>query len=120
VLRRVVEFDTGERATIGGLVLVGRRPAASAGEHLARLVAINDPSRSVSKTHLAMGEDDNGVWVVDRHSTNGTTVVPPVGRLHECQPGERVYLAPGSRVMFGERSFAVREAHGVDASARAR
>jgi hypothetical protein len=120
VLRRVVEFDTGERATIGALVLVGRRPAAGAGEHATRLVAISDPSRSVSKTHLAMGEDDHGVWVVDRHSTNGTTVVPPTGRLRECLPGERVYLAPGSRVMFGERSFAVREAHGVDASARSR
>jgi len=120
VLRRVVEFDTGERATIGGLVLVGRRPAAGPSEHLARLVSINDPTRSVSKTHLAMGEDDHGVWLVDRHSTNGTTVVPPTGRLRECAPGERVYLAPGSRVMFGERSFAVREAHGVDASARSR
>jgi hypothetical protein len=120
VLRRVVEFDTGERATIGGLVLVGRRPAAKPGEHLARLVAIKDPTRSVSKTHLAMGEDDHGVWVVDRHSTNGTTVVPPIGRLRDCMPGERVYLAPGSRVMFGERSFAVREAHGVDASASPR
>jgi hypothetical protein len=120
VLRRVVEFDTGERATIGTLVLVGRRPAAGAGEHATRLVAISDPSRSVSKTHLAMGEDDQGVWLVDRHSTNGTTVVPPTGRLRPCLPGQRIYLAPGSRVMFGERSFAVREAHGVDASARSR
>jgi hypothetical protein len=120
VLRRVVEFDTGERATIGTLVLVGRRPAAGVGERVTRLVAITDPSRSVSKTHLAMGEDDHGVWVADRHSTNGTTVVPPTGRLRPCPPGERIYLAPGSRVMFGERSFAVREAHGVDASAQSR
>jgi hypothetical protein len=118
VLRRVVEFDTGERAAVGVLMLVGRQPTARDGESAARLIPVKDPSRSVSKTHLAMGEDDRGVWVVDRNSTNGTTVVRTGGRARECPPGERVYLPPGVRVVFGERSFAVREARGVDASPR--
>jgi hypothetical protein len=118
VLRRVVEFDSGERAALGALVVVGRKPAPDHGEPAARLVTVNDPTRSVSKTHLAIGEDERGVWVSDRHSTNGTTVVRPGGRARECPPGRRVYLEPGSRVVFGERSFTVREAHGVEAHPR--
>ncbi|WP_344086202.1 FHA domain-containing protein [Luedemannella helvata] len=101
-----VEFDDGRRASLGLLILVGRNPAASPDEFAAQLVAVDDDSRSVSKTHLALGCDERGAWVVDRHSTNGTAVLEAAGRMR-CPPGERVYLRLPATVRFGDRTLRV-------------
>ena len=101
-----VEFDDGRRASLGLLILVGRNPAAAPDEFAAQLVAVGDDSRSVSKTHLALGCDERGAWVVDRHSTNGTAVIEAGGRMR-CPPGERVYLRLPATIRFGDRTLHV-------------
>ena len=65
--------------TIGvdGLVLLGRNPQPRVGEEDATLIKVLDESRTVSKSHLAVGVDAGGLYVMDRGSTNGTIVTAP-------------------------------------------
>lgn len=101
-----IVFDTGDEVRVDGLVVVGRDPAYGPGES-GRLMPINDPDFSISKTHLALGADADGVWVMDRHSLNGTVIARSGGDVL-CPAGERVYVRPGESVFFGQRSFTVR------------
>lgn len=86
-------------------LLVGRNPATVPG---ARPVAVADPGRSVSKTHLMLGVDEHGPWVVDRGSTNGTLVTLGDGQRIVCLADRRVRLTDGSLVAFGDLSLSVR------------
>jgi hypothetical protein len=101
-----VVFDTGEQVRLDRPVIVGRAPALAPGEAGA-LLAINDPDYSISKTHLAIGADSDGPWVMDRHSLNGTAIVRSEGEI-ACPPGERVLVSLGDTVYFGNRRFALR------------
>ena len=65
----VAELDDGREIVVRGLVLLGRNPQPGEGEADAELVKLPDESRTVSKTHLALGVDDAGLFVVDRGST---------------------------------------------------
>ncbi len=86
-------------------LLVGRDPAPVPG---ARPVAVADPGRSVSKTHLMLGVDEHGSWVVDRGSTNGTLVTLGDGQRIVCLADRRVRLTDGTLVAFGDLSLSVR------------
>ena len=65
----------------------------------------------MSKTHLALGVDDAGLFVVDRGSTNGSTVTPPgqptvpVGAFHA------VSVVDGSVVSIGDHWVRIRRTH---------
>ncbi len=98
-------LDGGRRVPLVTTVLVGRNPTPRAGEPVRGLVAVDDPARSVSKTHLAVGVDDAGAWVVDRNSTNGTVVTLPDGQRILCVPERRVRLVVGASVRFGDHGF---------------
>ena len=106
-----VVFDTGEEATLEGLLLVGRDPAYAPGES-GRLMPITDPDFSISKTHLSIIADADGAWVTDRQSLNGTVVVRQTEDV-ACDANQRVRLRGGDVVYFGERSFVVRDAPGA-------
>lgn len=96
------------RVTITGVMLVGRNPAPRVGEPAPeRLLTVPDAGRSVSKTHLAVGVDAAGVWVRDRHSTNGTVVTLPDGQQIICAGDQEVRIPAGSSVAFGDCWFAV-------------
>jgi hypothetical protein len=101
-----VVFDTGEQVRLDEPVIVGRAPARQPDEP-GRLLPINDPDFSISKTHLAVGADSDGPWVMDRHSLNGTAIVRSEGEI-ACPPGERVLVALGDTVYFGNRRFTLR------------
>jgi pSer/pThr/pTyr-binding forkhead associated (FHA) protein len=96
---------------LGATVLVGRDPAPRAGESVGALVAVDDPARSVSKTHLTVGVDGAGAWVVDRNSTNGTVVTLPDGQRILCVPERRVRLVVGASVRFGDHGFTLAATH---------
>lgn len=102
-----LSFDTGERVDVTGDGLVGRSPAAEEG--VGHLVPVDDPARSISKTHLAFGLDGAGdrLWVVDRGSTNGTVLVAPDGRSTALPAGTRATVAAGWTIRFGQRSALV-------------
>lgn len=101
----VVVLDDGREVPLLGLALVGRDPAPRDDEHGAVLVGVDDPDRTVSKTHLAIGVDHAGAWVADRGSVNGTTVVDTSGHVNSVGDRGRVPLSPGDEVRFGDRSL---------------
>ncbi|MEA5454697.1 RDD family protein [Sinomonas sp. JGH33] len=111
----VLSFSDGRRLTLRGPVLVGRNPAAYDGETFQQLVSIDDPGRSVSKTHLTVWAEHGRVWVQDRKSTNGTTVVREDGSASDLEPSLPLEVAAGDVVHFGDCFFSV----GISREARA-
>lgn len=104
----VAVLDDGREVPVRGLVLLGRNPQPRPGEEGAELVKLTDQSRTVSKSHLALDVDDTGLFVVDRGSTNGSTVTTPDGRVSRCAPGEVVHVAEGSVVSMGDHWLTLR------------
>lgn len=105
--RFVLQFSTGESVSVSGTGLIGRNPMAEPGEYFDTLVAVIDPGRSVSKTHLEFGQDDTSFWVSDRYSGNGTVVREPDREPRRCEAGKRYRVARGARVEIGEQFFIV-------------
>lgn len=101
-------LDDGRTVQVTGLVLLGRNPTARPSEEDAQLIKIGDESRTVSKTHLALGVDANGLWVMDRGSTNGSTVTTQDGTSQPCEPGALVEVQVDSIVSFGDHWLQVR------------
>lgn len=105
--RFVLQFSTGESVSVGGTGLIGRNPMAEPGEYFDTLIAIVDPGRSVSKTHLEFGQDGPFFWVSDRYSGNGSLVREPDREPRRCEPGKRYRVSRGARVEIGEQFFIV-------------
>ncbi len=81
-------------------VLLGRNPsaaAAPAGASAAELIALDDPTSTVSKTHAALLPDGEGLSVTDLHSTNGVTLAGV-----RIPAGEPVPMTPGSELLLGD------------------
>ncbi|WP_245701277.1 FHA domain-containing protein [Sanguibacter gelidistatuariae] len=100
----VLRFSDGRRVPLRGMTLIGRHPQAVGEEIITDLVSLDDPGRSVSKTHLLVGMDARGLYVQDRHSTNGTIVTLPDGQQILCAAGQTIRVPGGSTVSFGEFS----------------
>ncbi len=101
-------LDDGREIPVNGLVLLGRNPQAQPGEEDAQLIKIADETRTVSKSHLAISTDADGAFVVDRGSTNGSTVTNSSGVSTRCQVGERVRVAEGSIISIGDHWLEMR------------
>lgn len=105
--RFVLQFSTGETFTVQGTGLIGRNPQPEPGEYFDQLVRVLDASRSVSKTHLEYGQQDEMFWIRDRFSGNGTVFSEPGAPGLRCAPDKRYRIARGTRVEIGEQFFIV-------------
>jgi len=103
-----LQFSTGERATVGGTGLVGRRPLPQPSEVFDHLIQISDTGRSVSKSHLEFGQQDGELWVSDRFSGNGTIIRRPGEAALRCEPGRRYRVPRGTRVDIADQFFVLR------------
>ncbi len=101
----ILRLDDGRTIKIDGKVLLGRAPVPREGESAVAAVAAGEPSRTVSKTHLAIDVDARGPFLVDRGSTNGTAVYDQQGDLHPCPADQVIRLVEGQIVSFGERQL---------------
>lgn len=106
----LLSFDNGQSFTVAGAGLIGRRPQATPQAPDAQLLEIVDEDRSVSKTHLQFGIDEQGFWVSDLGSTNGTAVLTPHGEPLDVVIGMRVYVPGDGSVRVGQRQFTARPA----------
>ena len=68
---------------------------------------VDDPDRTVSKTHVVLTATREGVLVEDLHSTGGTVVVRADGQETPVVPGSPIVAAPGDTVRYGQRSVVV-------------
>jgi uncharacterized RDD family membrane protein YckC len=96
-------WDDGTTIAVFGRTLFGRNPAQEDG---ATAIAVRDETLSLSKTHFEVDGDASGVWVIDRHSTNGTILVRG-GLRQQLGAGARMPLRSGDRLEFGDRSVTV-------------
>jgi predicted component of type VI protein secretion system len=104
----VLEFDDGVRLAVAGSgILIGRDPAAAPADAGLALAALDDPTRSISKTHLAVLRTADGVIAVDRASTNGSAVIRD-GVEHALVPGQGVAVHTGDTLLLGDRRARVR------------
>ena len=87
-----------------GPLVIGRAPRAQTTEPTATLLAVDDPTMSMSATHLMVGPQPGGAWVQDIGSTNGSAVVDPFGVTTALIPGVRSTVVGGSSIRFGDRS----------------
>lgn len=102
-----VTFDTGVDYPFGGSIVLGRNPVAPASRPTASLVPVDDPDRTVSKTHVVLTATREGVLVEDLHSTGGTVVMRADGQETPVVPGSPVVAAPGDTVRYGQRSVVI-------------
>lgn len=102
-----VTFDTGVTYPFGGTIVLGRNPLAPASHPTASPVPVDDPQRTVSKTHVALTATREGVLVEDLHSTGGTVVVRADGEETPVLPGAPVQACAGDTVRYGQRSVVI-------------
>ncbi|CAN5208015.1 hypothetical protein BH09ACT3_BH09ACT3_15210 [soil metagenome] len=103
----LLTFDDGSRLGVTGGMLIGRNPEPGPTDAGKQLMRLDDESRQVSKTHAELIVDAAGLWLVDRASSNGTTVTAPGGAEFSLDPWTRTRLESGSTVAIGGRSFTV-------------
>lgn len=103
----VATLDDGREIEIVGVVLVGRNPQPRAEDEAPTLVKVPDPTRKVSKSHLALDVDGEGAYLLDCGSVNGSRVTDDDGRFVSCPAGEVVRLQDGTRVAFGDRTLTI-------------
>lgn len=96
-------WDDGTRMAVYGRTVCGRNPEREGG---VAVLALRDETLSMSKTHFEIGGDDDGAWIIDRFSTNGTNLVRDDERIG-LVPGIPAALHPGDRLEFGDRSAVV-------------
>lgn len=101
-----LRFDDGTEVLVADSALVGRNPAPRVGEAAGELIALADETRSISKTHARLELVGAELSVIDRHSTNGTSVV--LGGVATPVPaGGRAVVPPGATLAFGDRTASV-------------
>jgi len=98
-----------------GLVL-GRNPAAPAAHPDAVPVRIDDPGKSVSKTHALLVPEGERIRVLDLRSTNGVALTPRQGDATGV-PSEGLLAAPGAIVALGDYAIALGRRPHRDAAA---
>lgn len=102
-----VRLDDGREVELGVTVLLGRNPQKTQGDPDVHLVPAGGDGRMISRTHVLIGTDPRGVYVVDRGSTNGTALVSGSGDLEPCPVGTQVRVREGQQVSYGNRWFTV-------------
>lgn len=94
----------GQQVTTPGVTLLGRAPTAGANETVGATAAINDVS--VSKTHLSLRIEGEGIWATDRASTNGTDLYRS-GHRYSLVAWEEAPLEPGDELVLGRASVRI-------------
>lgn len=97
--RFVLVWDDDIRHAVTGRTVFGRNPSGADG---VEAVAVRDETLSLSKTHFEIDVDGERAWLVDRHSTNGVTIMRGGERI-AVTPGERTPLEPGDALEMGDR-----------------
>lgn len=102
--------DGGDTVALSGRVVVGRDPRATDAAAGAEPVAIDDPARSLSKTHALLEVVDDRLLVVDLGSTNGVRIWPEGEDAIELEPGRPTSVPEGAVLLLGDVAFLVERA----------
>ncbi|MGX5696207.1 FHA domain-containing protein [Agromyces soli] len=92
----------GADVAVLGPSVVGRAPRAADAPGAAYAVAIDDPARTVSKTHALIVPDGAALVVTDLRSTNGVRVERPGGAIERLAAGGTARVGDGEVLVLGE------------------
>jgi hypothetical protein len=104
---RVRLADGAEHPVGAGGIVLGRNPAAPADRPDAIPVVVDDPGKSVSKTHALNVPEGDRLRVRDLRSTNGVAVTPVDGEATVVRGPEGVLAGDGAVVALGDYTLAV-------------
>ncbi len=97
-----LRLASGERVPVDGVLLLGRRPDPAAAPAGARTVAIDDPARTVSRTHLVVEpRPGDGLLLRDLSSANGIVLLGADGSSAEIEPGGEARVAEACTLVLG-------------------
>lgn len=102
--------DGGDAVTVSGRVVVGRDPRVTDAAAGAEPVAIDDPARSLSKTHALLDVVDDRLLVTDLASTNGVRIWPEGEEAIELEPGRPTSVPERAVLLLGDVAFLVERA----------
>ncbi|MDO5678261.1 MAG: FHA domain-containing protein [Propionibacteriaceae bacterium] len=102
-----LRLDDGREVELNVTVLLGRNPQKGPDDPEVHLVPASGDGRMISRTHVLIGTDPRGVFVVDRGSTNGTALVTAAGVLEPSPAGVQTRVGEGRQVSYGNRWFTV-------------
>jgi hypothetical protein len=105
-----LRLPDGGSLRIDGVTVVGRNPSPTAAVPDAAAVPLDDPEKSLSKTHAVIEPTATGLAVTDLHSTNGVAVVAPDGRTEVAEPGSALPAPAGSVIVLGRFRLTVEAA----------
>lgn len=86
--------------------VLGRKPTS--GPDDAQFIALSDPERVLSRTHVLVEIDATGVWVTDLKSTNGTEIDRGGDDVLVCVPLSRYEIEANQRLSLGGRMITLR------------
>jgi len=101
-------LDSGQRVVLVGPLLIGRAPRAHGSVPSATLLVVDDPTMSVSATHLLISPASDGAWLQDLSSTNGSAIIDQHGVSTALVAGVRAAATFGSTICFGDRTAVLR------------
>lgn len=101
--------DDGTTLALDGPVVVGREPSTDLVPG-ATALAVDDPQRTMSKTHAVLRATSAELTVEDLSSTNGVYLVDGAGSEERLPAGSATALVDGQRITFGDYAFVVERA----------
>ncbi|WIE70282.1 FHA domain-containing protein [Curtobacterium sp. MCLR17_054] len=104
----LLEVDGNEPVVVAGTAICGRHPLRASLEDTAALQVLEDPSLSLSKTHLRIEWVGSEPTVTDLHSGNGTTLTRPGIPSAVLRPGMPTGIADGDVLTVCDWSATVR------------
>jgi hypothetical protein len=92
----------GRAIVVTKTTLIGRNPGSTARFPGAKLEKVEDPAKSVSKTHAVLESDSAGLWITDLGSTNGVILTQPDGTELDLEAEERTLALAGADIDLGD------------------
>lgn len=102
-------IDGTQRTTVSGHGVIGRDPASTDPDNgYQHVIALDDPERLLSRTHLEFGFGAEGsFWVLDAASANGVELRRPGFPATMVPPAQRTVVQPGDTVLFGGHTLQI-------------
>lgn len=86
----VFEGIDGTKFPLAPQNVLGRKPKS--GPSGAQFIALSDPERVLSRTHLLIEVEDDQLWITDLKSTNGTEII--MSDQGDTEPGKDTDFRP--------------------------